>query len=428
MLETASRQYEAQQAVAVATAAAIRKALQRIPRTASVDYDSAWRDVRPQVNQLLASGRGRSVDLAVPYTAAALAVTGQDAPATGSLDPARFLATDPSGYPNESIFDAHPIRARQAAIAGNDVARSLAAADAWAVSTALTALADTRRQVYGVDIARRPTLTGYVRQLQMPSCSRCVILAGKWFRWNEGFQRHPNCDCLHIPAREDVAGDLTTDPYAAFKSMPEAEQDRLFGRANAQAIRDGADIYRVENIRMRGLSTSRAGRRLGTPSRMTPEDIYALGLSRERTIQALADEGYITGAQVRGGNIVGRFRERFAAPISRPIVAGSNRDRVLQARASGVRDPLDRATMTAAERRVYDLHMRVQAGRRGEWLRSIGTDSASRHMPPMRITPDQLHRLEQQYDRAINAIIAPGRSGRPMTASMRRLLEALEIL
>src|SRR5690606_41194169 len=43
---------------------------------------------------------------------------------------------------------------------------------------------------------------GYVRMLNPPSCSRCAILAGRWFRWNDGFLRHPRCDCVHIPAKD----------------------------------------------------------------------------------------------------------------------------------------------------------------------------------------------------------------------------------
>src|SRR5690606_30758410 len=90
------------------------------------------------------------------------------------------------------------------------------------------------------------------------------------------------CDCVHIPSRESVAGDITTSPRRIFESMDEAEQDRVFGKAGAQAIRDGADIARVVNAR-RGMytagglrltreATTRRG--IGRPVRLMPEEIY----------------------------------------------------------------------------------------------------------------------------------------------------------
>lgn len=61
-----------------------------------------------------------------------------------------------------------------------------------------------------------------------------------------------NCDCAHIPAIEDVADDLTTDPDLYFKSLSREEQDDVFGKANARAIRQGADLSQVVNATNRG--------------------------------------------------------------------------------------------------------------------------------------------------------------------------------
>lgn len=186
-------------------------------------------------------------------------------------------------------------------------------------------IADTGRVATGVEITATPTL-GYVRMLNPPSCSRCVILAGKYFRWNAGFQRHPRCDCIHIPATEDQTDDLRTDPRAYFDSLSEAEQNRIFTNAGAQAIRDGANIGQVVNARWRGrngvrssgMSTTASGRlarqrvfgrdvyvtTAGTgrrrrgearPVRLMPEQIYleANG-SRDEAIRLLRLHGYLT--------------------------------------------------------------------------------------------------------------------------------------
>jgi hypothetical protein len=125
----------------------------------------------------------------------------------------------------------------------------------WFDLVVATQVQDAARTAAGVEIASRPEVNGYIRMMNPPSCSRCAVLAGKWFRWNQGFQRHPRCDCRHIPAAE--AGDysdvrLSGDKW--FHTLSPTEQDRAFTKAGAQAIRDGADLTQVVNAR-RGMET-----------------------------------------------------------------------------------------------------------------------------------------------------------------------------
>lgn len=139
-----------------------------------------------------------------------------------------------------------------------------------------TQLQDVARQTASIALGVRPHIEGYVRILNPPSCSRCAVLAGKFFRRNQGFDRHPKCDCRHIPASEDTAGDLRSDPRAYFDSLPTADelakqypdltvqmrrdagifsQEDIFTKAGADVIRKGADIGQVVNARA-GMSTS----------------------------------------------------------------------------------------------------------------------------------------------------------------------------
>lgn len=112
-----------------------------------------------------------------------------------------------------------------------------------------------------------------------------------------------SCDCRHIPAVEDIADDLRTDPQAYFRSLSPADQERYFGAGGAQAIRLGSDIAQVVNAE-RGASgmyttegtTKRglAGSRLHGQPRMTPEAIIAAYPDdREGAIAALFEAGYI---------------------------------------------------------------------------------------------------------------------------------------
>jgi len=412
--------YQQQQRIAELTGRAVAEQWRRV----GDDFDAGWAAVRDGTTQVVQAGMAASVRSAQEYTPALLAETRVAAPAAGRINASAFTSAAPDGSELASYFDAAPIRAKQAVSAGASSLRARSIAGAWLMSKVLTALADTRRDVVSTDMAQRPSLTGYVRMLNGPSCKDCVILAGKWFRWNEGFERHPNCDCVHIPATSQAwaeAEGFVSDPYDYFNSLTEAEQDRLFTRAGAQTIRDGGDIYRVVNIQNRGLGVSRQAVKYGTPTRMRPQDIYDLGLSRERTIEMLTREGYITGPQVGGGNIVGRYREAFQTPISRPIVAGSNRDRVLRARETGVRDPLDRATMTAQERRLFDaVYQREYARKYGYLPRTIGQNSADLYsgLVGRAATAERLAMLDAQISRQLAKI-------RPSQRSMLLLVDEL---
>jgi hypothetical protein len=145
-----------------------------------------------------------------------------------------------------------------------------------------------------------------------PSCSRCALLAGLRYAWNAGFDRHPACDCIAIPAAEDSADDLRTDPAAYFASLSVAEQDRVFTKAGAEAIRAGADINQVVNARRgmytasgrkltrtgattRGFAGQRLGARSGRPAtRLMPEEVFRQANGdRDDAIRLLRQHGYL---------------------------------------------------------------------------------------------------------------------------------------
>jgi hypothetical protein len=136
--------------------------------------------------------------------------------------------------------------------------QALADAGRWIELAAASTVIDTARAAESAAMVQRPWVDGYVRMLNPPSCSRCITLAGKFYRWNEGFSRHePTCDCRHIPASEEGEryGSLLTNPNLYFDSLDRAEQDRIFTKTGAEAIRDGADVSQVVNAR-RGMKTA----------------------------------------------------------------------------------------------------------------------------------------------------------------------------
>jgi hypothetical protein len=178
------------------------------------------------------------------------------------------------------------------------------------------------------------TIQGYVRVVNPPACARCIILAGKEYGWNKGFQRHPHCDCVHLPttlvARNQHRDRGYINPESYFGNLSRAEQDRIFTAAGARAIREGADMgqvikarrgmytttaygrtlratregattrgfyYRQERARdiARGRVPANIGRqyRLMSP-RLLPEQIFELAGSRDEAIAMLRRFGYLT--------------------------------------------------------------------------------------------------------------------------------------
>lgn len=202
---------------------------------------------------------------------------------------------------------------------------------------------------------------GYVRLVVGASCRDCIMLAGRWYRWNDGFQRHPYCDCRHIPASENRAGDWQTDPYEAFGRMSEEEQDRTFGRSEARAIREGADMYRVVNVSNRGLPSAKAYR----SPRMTVDEIYREAGTRSRAVQMLTEQGYILPGGQQAGGVIAMDAQISAYYGGGALGRGGTRKGATMAHQaaarSGTRDLTNRHTQTAAERRLNDAVTAAQA-------------------------------------------------------------------
>lgn len=185
----------------------------------------------------------------------------------------------------------------------------------------MSLVSDAARAAESVSIATRPRV-GYVRYVSPPCCSRCAILAGRFYRWSSGFDRHPGCDCTHLP---------TTDPRSEFRQNPHDLVDRGLvsglSKADRKALSDGADLNQLVNFKngsIRRLNfgpgrtvtttdagvTSRgiAGKSLGgltkvdgsryrvsSRMRLTPDSIYrAAEGDRATAMRLLKLHGYIT--------------------------------------------------------------------------------------------------------------------------------------
>lgn len=164
-----------------------------------------------------------------------------------------------------------------------------------------TLVSDAGRSAMGVYTASRATEVGSIRVLTPPSCARCAILAGRWYRWSEGFDRHPQCDCQMLPANRGAA---LWDPHQAYergeigsyRTMPDGSKrfEQGLTKAQRQAVEDGADISQVVNAQ-KGLQTVNfAGRRVQVTTEGTTSRGLAFSRLAERGGTRQVDAGFAT--------------------------------------------------------------------------------------------------------------------------------------
>lgn len=362
---SALSQYERMQALQLVALKAGRRAWNRVsPRDISGTWISAMQPLIP----VIAATQYKAAVAGASYGTFALAEQGQYVPPDAFVDPSGFAGIAADGRTLEGLLYSAATTTKSFIGDGHSIAKSLSMGRNSLDSILRTTVADAGRQAASADIASRQSV-GYVRMLNAPSCGSCVILAGKFYRWNAGFKRHNKCDCIHVPAKgsEALRGEgLIDDPYAYFNGLAESEQNRIFGAGKAQAIRDGGDIYQVQNSwrGKNGIYTTEGTGRRGNASdmrgkRLTPDGIYAQNLPRDQSLRLLEKHGYILpGGQVPGGVLRGD-REGYGA-LGRGGTRVGARQSVEQARRTGVRTG-SRYTMTEAERRLSDSRLRYEA-------------------------------------------------------------------
>ncbi|MET9467782.1 hypothetical protein ABZY44_23865 [Streptomyces sp. NPDC006544] len=338
---------------------------QRIVRRSVEQAQRAWRrlDLRNAeaswqlglstgLVQAFTAGQAEAAAHSDAYVGAVIAADGLTSQPEGKLAPTAFAGVAADGRPLKSLAYESVLEARWLL---EEVGQAEVDAMIGGLEKLLravsTEVADAGRTATGASIAGNRTIQGYIRIATSPCCARCAILTGKEFGWNAGFQRHPRCDCVHMPAtliarsslrrghlqREEMfpttsrggpRGIVDADKY--FQSLSHAEQNRIFTKAGAQAIRDGASMSSVVNAR-RGMYTASAygrsvratrdsatrrgvwfqnerrraierglvpssgrGFRLTSP-RLRPEEIYRLAAGdRSQAIAMLHRFGYMT--------------------------------------------------------------------------------------------------------------------------------------
>ena len=256
---------------------------------------SGFRDELRRVAGIVAAGQlGRAIQAAA-YLAALTDEFGMAAP-QATPQPRAIAGVSADGRALEAVLGFAAVRAWTMLDAGADYATANTSGAASLTRIVANETTQAGITAESVGMVGQPEMVGYVRLLNTPSCGRCAILAGKFFKWNDGFDRHPGCDCVHVPAADQSdamsgkppwSANLVNDPKAYFDSLSTAEQNRYFGKAEATAIRGGADMNKTVNL------TTRKKRRSSGLSVPRSIDRLIAGKSRDEAIDVLVRTGYL---------------------------------------------------------------------------------------------------------------------------------------
>lgn len=238
----------------------------------SGDLDAGWDAVAPQVEQIVVSAQVTAARTATGYARAAAAAQNVKTPSARVVGEAFAGATRegrgilPELYAGVSMTKTLIGR-------GVGVGQAFHAGAAYMSVMAGTLVRDAGRAADHTAATGRGARYS-VRVVHSGACSRCAILAGvKGYRAD--FLRHPGCRCTSMPLFDDETPEgFHRSPDDYFESLTPAEQDRVFTKAGAEAIRLGADPVKVVNAR-RGMYRSSVKHPDGTfgPSRLRPVTI-----------------------------------------------------------------------------------------------------------------------------------------------------------
>lgn len=219
------------------------------------DPAASWTEqVQPAVVAAIEQAQAEAAAPAALYVTGALLAAGAVSAPLAALVTAAFAGTAASGMPLGVLADCGLRYYRRALVAGVPPSEARAIGLSRLLTYTSTEVADAGRIAAQVAMIAEPEVAGYERIVRLPACGRCLILAGRLYRYSEGFLRHPRCDCRMRPVTREQweHENRTNTPAALFARMTTAQQDKAFGKGDAAAIRAGADMARVVNTRRDG--------------------------------------------------------------------------------------------------------------------------------------------------------------------------------
>lgn len=264
------------------TIRAIIEQIQAVWRTLSPDTveDELLGEVGATIATAAVTGQNAVAEAAAAYIAAQMIAQVASPIADAALVAQAFTGIAPGGGALESLLFLPAIGVQRRLAAGLPPEEAMIGGLVDMSRYVSTAIADTARTADQVAMATTRSCVAYVRVVQLPACSRCILLSGQMYTRSEGFLRHPNCDCQTLPLAEHEWPGVPT-PQQLFERLDKEQQQRVFTVDGARAIRAGADIGQIVNAR-RGMDTATIYRRTLQVTHEGATRRSAYGRSRSR--------------------------------------------------------------------------------------------------------------------------------------------------
>lgn len=225
------------------------------------DFDSSWGSLAPSLTALTANAQIGVAAGASAYLTATARADGVDDSGASAVQPGAWAGVDASGRTLDGLLYGAVTTSKTQIGRGSGLQSALQAGQIYLQTMVRTAALDTGRSS-NMTAMTSHRYTHYVRAISAGACSRCAMLAGIASS-RTPFQRHPGCRCTAEPVTgEDRVPTRFTSPAAYFDSLSEAEQNRVFTVAGAEAIRAGADPVAVVSAR-RGATKAYTARDAG---------------------------------------------------------------------------------------------------------------------------------------------------------------------
>lgn len=315
--------------------------------------DESWARVGPRIESLVATGQQRAAARAPGDVQAMLTQQGLSVASEAAVNVGGLVGVASDGRGLGSLLYQSLVVAGTALNTGTSAGAALAEGWDWLEGAISTEVADAYRVAGGLQTLVSPAAQWGARVVNPGACSRCILLAGRVTSDLRAFKRHPKCRCINAPLGDRLAEGVGTDPMEYFNALTTQEQDRVFTKAGAQAIRDGADMGQVVNAR-RGMTTTADGRLVTTEGmtrrgyahhvmgqnpnwrvqsgssatrfrvkaqRLMPEQIYKIARDPAEAKRLLQAYGYITPGPA--GTLRGTIRGASVASPPKPLAGGA---------------------------------------------------------------------------------------------------------
>lgn len=297
----AAAAYQAQQGQASRAAALAAIGIWRNVDGRSLD--ASWVRIAGQMVAAVARAQLLAAEAGVSFLARVLAAQGA-APSGGRLVPGAFAGLTGDGRPMGSLLYTPVALSKQRIGQGGRIGDVITGEEAHVAMLARTVTQDAGRMALQSAMAAEPKVRGYVRKVNLPACARCIILSGRFYRYSDGFLRHPSCDCTMIPVAAGSDMVHAEDPAELIAQVREQDPAKLrksLTDGDLKALDHGADLGQVVNAH-RGMATAAGpGRRV----QVTTEGTTKRGFAGQR----LAAEGF-----AKSGGRYGRARTPRLTP------------------------------------------------------------------------------------------------------------------